>query len=401
MTGKNGNVSKEIIVLVDSSTPISELDGLANKNNIQIITFDYCSHVSLQEKNIQHMISESYGDNTIVEKLQHVCYSFLKWYELELIKNNLQFHDVIIPKLFTDQLWPSIVKIVKKFSEVRKIYERYPNSKYYATGDLLEIIKIFTSSCLKFVFDIPEKLYFDEIELGIRLGRKELTFSMSKTSYYRIKRVGETLLQLFVGHTVRQEKTELLIEFNTKNFESFLLEGKTQNKNILFYCRRRPAIWDFKSFMIIKRSNCALIVPHKLHHKNFFSEIDISYKQLVKQLSFVLQNDEQLYNFFRIDEISIWSVIKPKIKSLLENSMKDVIYEILLVRKMFETYRINSVLVISEAGLTEQIVIKQAKHFGVKVFHLQEGLYFDTTEAYENERLQGVYPELEIGRAHV
>lgn len=396
MSNKNKSEisGEQAIAFIDSSTSISELEKILDKNKISVITFDYISHVKLKNKNIVHVVSDNYNNSNINE-LQKQCYTFLKWYDEKVVKDNLQFNGVNIPKLFTEQLWHSIVKIVKKFVEVQKIYNKYPNSKYFASGNLLEIIKIFTTSCTKLGNDIPEEFYLDKIEVGINLWKKELVLSISRSWYDKIKNIGEDLLLFFTNNNIeKNKKTILLVEFDTKKFEGFLLESKKHNMNILFYGRRRPAIWDLKSFMIIKESGCDIITRRKLCDKSFFRELETTTNSIREQLLFLLQNDEHLYNFFEIDNISIWPLIKPKIKNLIGNRIKTIIYEILLARKMFESYKINSVLVISEAGLTEQIVVRQAKNFNVPVFHLQEGLYFDTPEAFDNENFQGVYPEL-------
>lgn len=398
MIGENGKRINEeqVIILIDSSSSISELEKIIVKNKIRIITFDYASHIELKNKNIIHTISESYNSTIDINELQKKCYSFLKWHEERTVRDNLQFHGINIPKLFTDQLWHSIIKVVKKFSEVQEIYNQYPDSKYIANGDLLEIIKIFTSSCVKLGDTATEKFYFDEIEVGINIGRKEFTFSISKFWYDKIKNMSESILQFFVAkHSNNIDKNAtLLVEFHTKNFEDFLIAGKKQNKNILFYGRRRPAIWDLKSFKIIRKSKCKIINLKELRDDSFSNDHQISVKNVKEKLSFLLENDELLHDFFKINGFSIWPIVKTKIKNLIESKIEMVIHEILLARKIFELYPISSVLVISEAGLTEQIAVKQAKDFGVPVFHLQEGLYYDTPEAYENESLQGIYPEL-------
>ena len=184
------------------------------------------------------------------------------------------------------------------------------------------------------------------------------------------------------------------MEFNTKNFKDFLLEGKRQKKNILFYSRRRPAVWDLKSFAIIRKSRCNVLNETKLHGKNILTNLEKSVNEMRSRFSFILQNDEPLHSFFKIDNTSIWQVIRPKIRSLIESNLETTIFEILLAKELFKNYQINSVLVISEAGFTEQIVITLAKTYGIPIYHLQEGLHFDTPEAYENANLQGVYPEL-------
>jgi hypothetical protein len=60
---------------------------------------------------------------------------------------------------------------------------------------------------------------------------------------------------------------------------------------------------------------------------------------------------------------------------------------------MFENFPIDSVVVISEIGMTEQIVIQLANQKNIPILHLQEGLHIDTPEAYENSKSQSVFLE--------
>ena len=54
---------------------------------------------------------------------------------------------------------------------------------------------------------------------------------------------------------------------------------------------------------------------------------------------------------------------------LIEKNIDDVIIEILQVKNLFKNYSIDSVLVISESGRTEQIVTKFAKDLSESTFN--------------------------------
>jgi hypothetical protein len=133
------------IIFVDSLTSINEVKNFFDKENVKIITFDYSSHVELTEKNIEHEISEVYLMEDI-DKLQRQCYEFLNWYDLDIIKKNINFFNVNIPKLYNDQLIHPIVKILKKFSEIKVIIKKFPNLEYFASGDLFLISKLLIRS---------------------------------------------------------------------------------------------------------------------------------------------------------------------------------------------------------------------------------------------------------------
>ena len=135
----------EKIIFVDNLTSIDEIETFSNQSNVKIISFDYTSHIKLTEKNIQHEISEIYLIQD-TKKLQKQCFEFLNWHNLDIIKKNISFLNINISKLYNDQLIHVIVKIIKKFSEIKVIINKFPNLKYFASGDLLLIGKLWTES---------------------------------------------------------------------------------------------------------------------------------------------------------------------------------------------------------------------------------------------------------------
>ncbi len=393
MTGTNGkNKTPKKIILVDNFTQINEIGNLISDNSTKIISFDYESHQELLEKNIEHEISETYSDEENVEKIQKNCYEFLEWHNLDIIKKNASFFGINIPKLYADQLIHGIVKILKKFSELKLIFNKYSNSIYFASGDLLLIISLFT----ELISEIPngknEEFYFDKVKLGTKIGKKDLTFSISTSSYKNIKNFGEKLLGIRLNKNDKSSgKSTLLVELNTKFFDSFFLESKRLNKNTLYYGRRRPAAWDLKSYNIIKNSDCTIITSDILNNKEFkkYKKEILEIQDFLKTLT----NNIELNNFFMIDGISISPVIIPKIKHLIASRIEKTVFEIILAEQVFKKFLIDSVIVVSEIGMTEQIIIHFANKMKIPVLHLQEGLHYDTLEAFENSKSQGAFLE--------
>ena len=96
--------------------------------------------------------------------------------------------------------------------------------------------------------------------------------------------------------------------------------------------------------------------------------------------------------YFSIDGKSFWHILKPILYDMLSSRLDEAITEIELVRNMFNTYRIKSVVILSEVGMTEIIVSSIAKSCGVPISLLQVGYHWDTPEANELNVVQTVYP---------
>ena len=384
------NESKKII-FVDNLTSINEIANFSNQSDVKIISFDYTSHIKLTEKNIEHEISEIYLTQD-TEKLQKQCYEFLNWYNLDVVKKNTSFLNINISKLYNDQLIHEIIKILKKFSEIKVIVKQFPNSKYFASGDLLLISKLWVKSTNEIPNNQKMKFYFDHIEIGTNIGKKNIKISIPNSLYKKIKNIIEKVLESILQNENLSKKNTLLVEFNTKKFKKFFLESKNYNKNIAYYGRRRPGIWDLESFKIIKNSQCKIITSNimkgdilKTYKKNIL-EIKEKYLEL-------LNSNKELNKFFSIDDISIISVISPIIKLLIIDRLEEIIFEILLAKQMFEGIHIDSVVVLSEIGMTEQIIIQLANQKKIPILHLQEGLHYDTQEAFDHSKFQTAFLE--------
>jgi hypothetical protein len=379
----------EKIIFVDELTSINEIENFSKQMKVKFITFDYNSHIKLKEKNIKHELSENYLKDDI-DKIQKQCYKFLNWSDIDEVKNNITFLNINICKLYNDQLIHVIVKILKKFSEIKFITKKFPKLEYFASGELLLISKLLIKSVNQISNSKKEEFYFDKVEIGTNIRGKNIKFSIPDSSYKIIKNMSEKLLKTMLQNNNLSEKNTLLVELNTKIFKNFFIESKKQNKNILYYGRRRPGIWDLESFKIIKNSQCKIITS-TIINDNILKKYKKNIIELKEKSLKILEESKELSYFFTINGISIVSVILPIIKFLIIDRLDEIVFEIILAKQMFEDFNIDSIMVISEIGMTEQIVIHLANQKKIPILHLQEGLHIDTKEAFENSKSQGVF----------
>ena len=393
MTGTNGkNQTPKKIILIDNLTEINEIVDFLD-NETLVISFDYESHNKLLEQNITHTISENFLIDVNIESLQKIGYEFLEWSNLISIKDKVSFLGINIPQLYNDQLIHPIIKIVKKFSELENIFNNFSNVHYYASGDLFLIIKQFTEQASKILNEKNDEFYFDKIKIGTNLGTKNISLSISSSSYNSIKNIGEKIIRRTLNQNDNfSGSSTLVVELNTKLFENLFLESRNFNKNLLYYGRRRPAVWDVESYSIMKNSNCKILTSNLLS-KNEFEKYHTEILSFKENFIKSITENTELDKFFRINEISLSSIIIPKIKQLIESKIEKSIFEILLTEKVFKKYQLDSVIIISEIGMTEQIVIQFANSLKIPILHLQEGLHIDTSEAFENSKYQGAFLE--------
>lgn len=394
MTGVNGNLNNtaNLTILFIDSNSIHVARNKIN-SNIKVISFDYESHKALSEKNIQHSMSDEYTNEEKLLKIQNLTYKLTEWYSEDEVKKYLEYNGLNLGKLFYDELLYELLKIIKKFFEVREIFQLYPNANYVAPNLLYDTLCLFTKSVTK--IHNKEKLHIfgtERIRLNFKVGNKHFVFYISRSSYLKIKNVFEKLVHTFLCHKKNNNPNLLLVEFHTTRYKDLLFTSKKFPINIMFYGRRRPAFWNRESFFIIKKSKCSIITPSSLIYSSLKEHVKRESEQVLMKLKSMWDNEEFFNVFFSINTISFWSILKPILTPLLEKRINETIYEIKIAEQMFGRYDFSTVIVLSEIGFIEQIVINQAKKSKVPVILFQEGYHWDTKEANQMNRSQGMYP---------
>lgn len=397
MIGKNGknNMSEKTLFLIDSKYPINELPNqIKNEKNALIISFDFETHKKLTDLGFEHKISDTFLTENEIDDAQHNAYLFAKWYENPEFKQHLLYENVNVAQLFHEQIVVFLAQFFKNFFEIKNIFNNYSNAKFFATSQIFQISKIFSDFGME-ISQNQNNIEFahDKVRYNIKIGKKYYLFLIPKNYYLKIKKISEFFYSKIFGFNKNIPKTDqlvLLVELHTTRFKELFLQSKT-NPLMVYYGRRRPAIWDYESLSIFRKSKSKILTPDILSMSN----IDYANKKLTFLLQFqkFWNDNEYAKNFFSLYDKSFWNILKPIWYKLIFSRIDEVIYEIELAKKIFETYKIKSAVVLSEVGMTEQIILSLAKTFDVPVLLHQIGHHYDTEEALETNISQSVYPD--------
>src|SRR3989344_8164585 len=77
---------------------------------------------------------------------------------------------------------------------------------------------------------------------------------------------------------------------------------------------------------------------------------------------------------------------------LCKKRISEGIYEIEITKQLFKKNKFSCILVWSESGFNEQIVIKLAKKENIKIVLLQHGFYWETIENQKSNEFEGILP---------
>lgn len=383
------------IILVDSSTSIDRLKQIVNKSSsTKVIAFDYESRKKLLDNNIEHITCDEFLNENDLSQIQNEVYNLSKWFDQPEIKDCITYENINIGRLFHEQFVEFLVKFLKKYREIYNIYTKYSSSFFLASGISYEIIHSFTDLVEKVQGNKQETTFlFDRVRVDFKIKNHYFMIFISRNFYLKLKKLSEILINLFFGPKKRvRRKTTLLVEIHTSRYKELLLKAKDVPLNLFFYGRRRPAIWNFDTYRIFKKSNSRIITSYALIDKKFKEVVEKEVIELTDKIKKLWKNDEFFCKFFSKRGISSWQIIKPTLMQLIENRVNEVIHEIELVKNLFRKYNFNSIVVFHEVGLTEQIVVGHAKKLGIPVILLQQGLYYDTADAKLTNQTMTVYP---------
>jgi len=399
MIGKNGksnNISRSVILLIDSDSNLNKIkvtkkDFHCNK----IISFDYDSHKNLNLENIEHEISDEFITQEETNEIQNHLYTFSKWYDEKSLQKFFMVDDLNIGQLLQEQFIDYMIKFLKKFFEFKKIYEKFPNALFVSSGILYEISTIFSSNIQQIDIDkvVNYDFVHDKVRVGVNVGKNRINFSLSSSKYKKIKHLSEKFTQsLFEPKINSSSPNVLLVELSTEMYQNLLEESRNYNINLIQFGIRRPAIWNIDTFKIIKNSKCSIITPDLLIDSELKIKIQEQKNLIRKQISELYQQDDILSKYFSYEGYSFWYIIKPIIQRLFEKRIEQIARDIQTIKALFQKITIDTVIISSEIGITEQIVISQYKKYGVRLLLLQHGIYYDTKEAKETNISKGMYP---------
>jgi hypothetical protein len=397
INGKNLGVSnlQSHILFFDSSIDLDEIKPIIVKYSPLIITFDYRSHSLLQQNNIDHKISDKYLQENDLIDLQNQVYKFSTWYKSDVVLSDVQFEGINIGRLFHEQIVDYLVKFLKKSQEIFQIYNENKNSAFLAGGIMYGLIENLTNSIIEIKQSKKEEYAFahDKVKFSIKIGNRHFMFLISRSFYLKLKRFSEIAINFMFNSKIKNlQKTILLVEIPTDRFKNFFLKSKHFPLNPVFYGRRRPAIWNYKTYKIMRNSNCKIATMYSVLNPGWTKSSKMLANDLEIKIKSLWKNDDFFIKYFMQNGISLWKTLKPKFEELINNRIAEIAIEIEIAKGLFDKHNFSSVLVLHEVGMTEQIVTGQAKKRGIPIFLLQMGHHFDTREAKDYNISSSVYP---------
>ena len=360
---------KSNLVLIDSTITYNEIKNL--KSDSAFITFDYDSHLMLKKNNIEHIISDSFIEKNEFDIIQEKTYDFSTWYDDSVLCNELKHRNVNLGSLFYIELWMFLIPIAKKFYEITKIYKKLNSKNILASPVICQLGKCLQLEFQNLTNKSHDTAYFYD---NFTFDSNIFSLKLSSKNFNKLKIFSEKLFQPFIKSPSKYKKNPiLLVEFHTINSEILLKEFNDQDVSTILYCRRRPAIWNSKSLQIIRKTQCSSPSYPDLISDEICENVPKLVQEKLKLITILFEKDENLSRIFEINGFSLWKFLKPYLSELFKKRLEQSILEIEIGYEMLKKTEPKCILIQSESGNTEQIMLSLSKTLKIPVILLQHG----------------------------
>jgi|TARA_B110000438_G_scaffold115208_1_gene112860 hypothetical protein len=364
------------IIFFDSSMTIDDIKDFSLDETL-FFSFDYESHILLSKNNISHKISDDYINQNDLDSIENTSMKLSHWYDEPKISKLLLYSNINLGALFYVDTFYLLINFLKKYLEINLIIKNFPKSFFYTSTNLLPIVNSFTD----LTTEISNHSQNDLIEIPLKIGNTSLPFKLSKNNLSKLRKFSEFFTRIIVRSKINTDnKTILVHNITTQKFSDFYSKISDYPLNVVRYDLIIPAIWNYETYRIMKKSGCII-------ENNFILSDNIINKKISKSIQDFNNISENLFStnsffntFFQINDCSFWNSFKPIFFKFCTQKFSDYIKQIEITKKLFDKYDFSAIMLWTEYQYEEQILSHFAKQNNIPIIFSQHGFEFDTVE---------------------
>ena len=390
------NPSKNIFLL-DSQINFSEIN-YSNNRDSQIITFDFDSHDALRKKSVSHLISDTFLSKKDLLDIQKNAFLLSDWYKEETLEENIEYENVNLGSLIQAEFINILVNYSKIFLECLSIIRKFgTDENYHCSGLTYEIMKHFAVKVEKINDSYDDSLFFplDSLKIKMKLGIKNYSteLEISQNFFKKLKKFAQKSSIFLSKKSIEPTQKNILIsEFNTLSYESLFSKIPDFKLNFIFFNRRQPTMWNLKTFSLIKKSRVIVENDDTLMNNEIKKNIENDKKNIEIKINNVFKNTNFFDSFFSINGNSFWAPFSSHFITYFKKRALEFIKEIQLAKELLNKFHFSFILLHSEVGPNEKILLQLAKLKKIPTILLQHGLINDSVDCYDHNVCRGVVP---------
>ena len=371
------------LILVEGTIDFKIINKKLFDNDSTVISFDYLSHKSLNDNNIEHKLVEEYFLEEDKNEIDKLTLKFATtWYKDEKIRKYIEFEKINLGSLLELEMPDYFFKILKRIIGIKNIIEK-ENPNQIISYSLKKYVKYLCKNknikLNSFEKIIPTGLFFDKIEIPLNIIFIKKNIKISRKNYFKIKNTIDHIInfvwKIKVNKKLLMNKDSiLLLEFNSKLYEDFLKSFKISDKNIIILNQRRPSIWNIETLKIIKNSKCGILSISDFKNNQTKNKTLLEKNKLLTNLKLLQDSENVLKIIFTHNQESFWNLIKHEFLKMITERFQESIERLILINEMFNQINVKLILDWAHTGVEEKEISHHAIKKNIAVYCLQHGI---------------------------
>ena len=377
------------LVLLDS---VTEISNLIFRDSQKIITLDYITHKTLNEKKIKHETSDNYISELEKKSLFDYVVSCAEWYKKIPNSKNLEFQNVnLLGSMNEMEFHLEFLNKIIKIYTISNILSILKPKKLFISSNLKNYVEQFsddkTVNIVILNKNTEQGFNSEQIELRFNFLFKPITLYISKNFYDKLKNIQENFICSIFGLWYKpnsKTKSNMILEFNPSLFSTLLAELSNCKHQTILFNQRRSAVWNWNSIKNLRKNNCKIINPSDLL-KTDNKTLEILETKYRSKLSDFWLNEKELELIFSKNGVRFWPIMKDKFKKLYNSRLENFLKHIIISKNILENINLNSILSLNEQGETEKLFFRHLNH-KIPTLLLQHSFFKYYDEMYDDQR---------------
>lgn len=373
----------EKIILVEGKEDVDILKNQINNSESKIISFDFESHKILEKLKINHSLVEEYFSEKDEELIDNKTVELTtNWFLHPEIKEFLTFKKINLGSLLQIEIIWYFFEYLKKIIGIKRIIEKEKPQRIstsFLSECVLAVCKDKSVELDKHKSTKNTALFFDEIEIPIGIRGKIIPIKISRKNFLKTRKILAKSIDMVYNfkpkvNEMKNEKTILILDYNPVQYDNFLNSLSKSQNNILLLNQRRPAIWNYNSLQILKKSKCKIIELNDFSNDDLLKIIHDEQNKLEIQLKKLWQNNA-FEKIFSVEGNSFWSAIRENFSRITTARFIETVERFFLLNALFENIDVSCILEWAHVGLEDRLIISMANKRKIPNMFLQHGLY--------------------------
>ena len=352
------------IILIENISDFNFIpENIIENKNFKKFSFNLDAHEFLESKKIEHEIADNLLDENERFQIFDKMIEFREWHS-KIKSDDYEIEGVNLLKMMDSQEFGSflIPKLINLIT-IKRIIEKENPKKIITSTSLSKVIKTIIKNQdieIKLFENSKDKelLFWDTITIKFNIGKIPIKLNISNDTYLKIKTLFEKILGFVYGFWYNpnnsKKKSLVFLEFNPEFFSNIFKSLKNYDGDIVLVNQRRSAVWGRSSLDAIRKSKCKILKIDNIRNNSEREKIRLLVNEFSKKIDKLFTNSIFFNDFFTIDEISFWELIKETLREKYSQKLFSYISMIFTVKNFFDNSDVKCIVHLNQVGETEK-----------------------------------------------